>query len=100
MMREHDTELIDACRHGRLAEVAALLASGADDFVSVPDAIVAPCVRLLGGLDPPIAAGESAVAGLGVLVAAAAQPALAKALDLGPAARVAVIVCEGAIEDR
>ena len=40
------------------------------------------------------------VAGLGVLVAAAAQPALAKALDLGPAARVAVIVCEGAIEDR
>ena len=77
-----------------------VLASGADDFVSVPDDVVAPCVRLLGGLDPSIAAGDSAVAGLGVLVAAAAQPALAKALDLGPAARVAVIVCEGAIEDR
>ena len=77
-----------------------VLASGADDFVSVPDDVIAPCVRLLGGLDPPIAAGDSAVAGLGVLVAAAAQPALAKALDLGPAARVAVIVCEGAIEDR
>ena len=29
-MHEHDTPLIDACRHGRLADVTALLASGAD----------------------------------------------------------------------
>ena len=29
-MREHETELIYACRQGRLADVAALLASGAD----------------------------------------------------------------------
>ena len=30
VMREHDTQLIDACRHGRLADVTTLLASGAD----------------------------------------------------------------------
>ena len=89
------------CRRGWTAASPAIawrvLASGADDFVSVPDDVALRPV--LGGLDrrsPP----ASAVAGLGVLVAAAAQPALAKALDLGPAARVAVIVCEGAIEDR
>ena len=29
-MREHDTRLIDAARHGRVADVAALLADGAD----------------------------------------------------------------------
>ena len=29
-MREHDTPLIDAARHGRAADVVALLADGAD----------------------------------------------------------------------
>jgi ankyrin repeat protein len=29
-VREHDTPLIDAVRHGRVADVAALLADGAD----------------------------------------------------------------------
>lgn len=70
-----------------------------DHFVAVPDAVVAPCVQMLAEeLSPPIAAGESAVAGLGALVAAAAQPALRDALGLDSHSRVAVIICEGAFQ--
>ena len=53
---------------------------------------------LVASLEPPIRAGESAVAGLGALVAAAAQPELAKALKLDKKSRVVVIVCEAAHE--
>lgn len=74
-----------------------VLHSGVDHFVAVGDEVVAPCVRLLAEeLDPPIAAGDSAVAGLGVLVAAAAQPAVRERLGLTEESRVAIIVCEGA----
>ena len=68
-----------------------------DDFVAVPDAVVSPCVALLAEeVAPPIHAGDSAVAGLGVLLAAAAQPSLRAKLQLDRRSRVAVIVCEGA----
>ena len=78
-----------------------VLARGLDDCVAVPDDVIAPCVRLLADPDalaPPIRAGESAVAGLGALVASAAQPDLARALCLGPDSRVAIIVCEAALD--
>ena len=47
-------------------------------------------------LAKPLVAGQSAVASVGVVVAAAAQPALREGLGLDEESRVAVIVCEGA----
>lgn len=74
-----------------------VVSRGMDHFVAVPDDVVAPSIELLATqLSPPIGAGESAVAGLGVLIAAAAQPELAAKLGLDASSRVAVIVCEGA----
>ena len=102
------------------AEVAPLawrlLSRGANDFVAISDECVAPSMRLLasgGGVGetgehdttpkpppppPPLVAGCSAVAGLGTLLAAAAQPALRDALDLTEESRVVVVLCEGATE--
>jgi len=71
-----------------------VLERGVDDFVAVPDAAVGPCMRLLAQNGDPIAAGESGVAGIGVLLAAASQPALRELLQLDASSRVAVIVCE------
>ncbi len=65
-----------------------LLEEGADDFMDIEDEPAKECMRLLAagtGIDPPIAAGESAVAGLaGFLVAAGdheARPALGLSKD-------------------
>ena len=72
-----------------------VLAPGAADFVSIGDECVAPCVQLLEALPAPLHAGKSAVASLGAVVAAAAQPELRARLGLSPDSRVALIVCEG-----
>eukprot|EP00927_Polykrikos_kofoidii_P054874 TRINITY_DN49226_c0_g1_i1.p1 TRINITY_DN49226_c0_g1~~TRINITY_DN49226_c0_g1_i1.p1 ORF type:complete len:401 (-),score=56.58 TRINITY_DN49226_c0_g1_i1:47-1249(-) len=67
-----------------------------NDFVAIGDEAVQPSIDILAREIPsPIIAGDSAVAGLGVLVAAAAQPAFRTALGLSKASRVAVIICEG-----
>ncbi|MED5483105.1 MAG: hypothetical protein VYA15_05275 [SAR324 cluster bacterium] len=53
-----------------------ILSEEASDFITIPDNIVAPTVRVLtrpNGDDPLIEAGESAVAGLAVLICAAKQ---------------------------
>ena len=73
-----------------------VLATGATDFASIGDEAVAPCIELLAALPlaKPLVAGQSAVASVGVLVAAAAQPALREGLGLD-AER---IVCEGATD--
>jgi len=47
------------------------------------------------GRDPMIEGGESGVAGLAALIAAALQPALRLALNLGPTSRVLLIGSEG-----
>lgn len=84
---------------GEVASIAwDLLKSGTNDFVAVPDEVVGPTMRLLAGNSPPVIAGESAVAGLAVLVAAAAQPALKAKLGLDAESRVVVVVCEGATD--
>ncbi|MGE0748574.1 MAG: diaminopropionate ammonia-lyase [Rhodospirillales bacterium] len=60
-------------------------------FMTVPDSATAPCMRLLADApfgDPPIVAGESAIAGLAGLIAAMADPAVRGALGLGPESRV------------
>tara|TARA_R110002074_G_scaffold181636_6_gene346322 strand:+ start:14185 stop:15378 length:1194 start_codon:yes stop_codon:yes gene_type:complete len=75
-----------------------ILAEEASDFLTIPDAIVAPTVRLLAKPlqgDPVIQAGESAVAGLAALIAARQDDALSAKLNLGANARVLLIGSEG-----
>ncbi|SHJ09932.1 diaminopropionate ammonia-lyase [Shimia gijangensis] len=75
-----------------------ILREEASDFLTIPDSIVAPTVRLLArpqGGDPVVEAGESAVAGLGALIAARQSPDLSAALRLDENARVLLIGSEG-----
>jgi len=76
-----------------------ILCHGANDFITLGDDVVGPAMRLLAeGVDedPPIVAGESAVAGLAALLAAGTDPALARSLGIGPQSRVLIIGSEGA----
>ena len=80
----------------------AILREEASDFVTIPDALVAPAMRTLArpsGDDPAIEAGESAVAGLALLMAAVDDPALRHRLGLGSSSRVLLIGSEG-VTDR
>jgi diaminopropionate ammonia-lyase len=75
-----------------------VLAAGAEDFMIVGDDLAIDTVRFLAdgaGGDAPLVAGETGVAGLAGLRAAASDPALRKALALGPASRILVIGSEG-----
>jgi len=84
---------------GEVAHIAwNILKEGTDDFVAVPDEVVAPSMQVLANSSPPMVAGESAVAGLAVVLAAAVQPKLRDALGLNNTSRVVVIVCEGATD--
>lgn len=100
--------------HGELDTVMVGLACGevsllawqvlkgvADDALAVPDGSALDCMRLLADPpfgDPPLVAGESAVAGLAGLLLAASDPGLRSALDLGPDSRVVLIGSEGATD--
>jgi len=75
-----------------------VLSEEASDFITIPDNIVPPTVRLLAcpeGNDPVIKAGESAVAGLAVLLCASKQPGLREKLGLDKNSRVLLIGTEG-----
>jgi diaminopropionate ammonia-lyase len=75
-----------------------VLAAGAEDFMTIDDETAVDTVRFLAdgaGGDPPLVAGETGVAGLAGLRAAAADPVVRAALALGPASRVLVIGSEG-----
>ncbi|OUS37798.1 diaminopropionate ammonia-lyase [Rhodobacterales bacterium 56_14_T64] len=75
-----------------------ILEKEATDFLTIPDSIVAPTVRLLArplGDDPIIEAGESAVAGLAALIAACQDPELSIILGLNAQSRVLLIGSEG-----
>ena len=75
-----------------------ILAEEASDFLTIPDQIVAPTVRLLArpkGNDPVVEAGESAVAGLAALIAVRQDDVLSEKLGLGPESRVLLIGSEG-----
>ncbi|WP_347312315.1 diaminopropionate ammonia-lyase [Defluviimonas sp. SAOS-178_SWC] len=79
-----------------------ILAEEARDFVTIPDDFVGPTMRLLArpeGGDAAIAAGESAVAGLAALIAAAGDADWQGKLDLGPDSVALVIGSEG-VTDR
>ena len=79
----------------------AILSVGADCAITIDDDAAADCMRLLAEGrygDPPLVAGESAVAGLaGLLAVAADEPARAR-LGLDAASRVLVFGTEGATD--
>lgn len=87
---------------GEVSEIAwAILEAGADAFMAIDDAqAVAMMRRLAAPLsgDPPIVAGESAVAGLAGALAAQRDPTMAAALNLGPQSRLLVFGTEGATD--
>ncbi|MEQ8651634.1 MAG: diaminopropionate ammonia-lyase [Kiloniellales bacterium] len=75
-----------------------ILREEARDFMTIPDAVVAPTARLLArplGADPKIEAGESAVAGLAAAIVAARRPDLRRALGLEEESVVLVFGSEG-----
>lgn len=80
-----------------------VLAAGASDFLTLPDEAAVTCMRLLADApfgDTPIAAGESAVAGLAALLMAASHSDTARALGLGlgPDSRILLFGSEGATD--
>ena len=75
-----------------------LLRHGAEGFMTLPDASAPLCMRLLAdGVDgdPPLVAGESAVAGLAALICARHRPELAEAMGLDAESRVLLFSTEG-----
>ncbi|AKS46418.1 diaminopropionate ammonia-lyase [Octadecabacter temperatus] len=84
---------------GEPSELAwSVLTDAAHDFVTIPDSIVGPMVRLLAngvGGDASVEAGESGVAGLSAVVAAANQLTLRRNLHLDANSRIVVIGSEG-----
>ena len=75
-----------------------ILAEEATDYLTIPEALVAPAVRLLAkpiGNDAAIEAGESAVAGLAALIAVMGDASLSQKLGLTGASRVLLIGSEG-----
>jgi diaminopropionate ammonia-lyase len=78
-----------------------ILARLADDFITIEDSLVPDTMKLLARSpfdDPPIVAGESAVAGLAGLLAVVSNPGLRNKFNLGPDSRVILIGTEGATD--
>jgi diaminopropionate ammonia-lyase len=75
-----------------------ILKIGANDFITVSENAVAPCMRLLADGEPAIEAGESAVAGIAALIAARDDIAMSGALGLDASSRIFVIGTEGATD--
>jgi diaminopropionate ammonia-lyase len=73
-----------------------LLQPGADAFMAIPDEAAADAMRCLADLG--VAAGESGVAGLAGLLAAAADPDARRALRLDAGSRVLCYGTEGATD--
>lgn len=79
----------------------AVLAQGADSFATIPDAGIPETMRLMAQSpygDPSIEAGESAVAGLAFLLAAAARPEILQSLGLDQNAEILIVGSEGATD--
>ena len=73
-----------------------ILKRGADDFLTIPDSLIPPAMRLLA--DDGIIAGESAVAGLAALLACRQDAELAKSIGLDGNSRILLIGTEGATD--
>lgn len=75
-----------------------ILREEARDFLTIPDTVVAPAMRLLArsvGSDPSIEAGESAVAGFAAAIMAAQRSNLRQTLGLTENSVILVIGSEG-----
>lgn len=75
-----------------------ILERGADAFATLPDADVGPAMRLLAAGtygDTPIVAGESAVAGLMLAMAAMREPPIAAMAGMAQRSRILVVGTEG-----
>jgi diaminopropionate ammonia-lyase len=75
-----------------------ILRLGVDVFLTVPDEVTAPTMRLLATApfqDQAIRAGESAIAGLAALLCVAKRHDLKASLELGPDSQVLVLGTEG-----
>lgn len=77
-----------------------ILLNGAQDFAAIPDNVIAPTMKLLRYNTPRITAGESAVAGLALLLMAGTQPALYKKLGLSKTSKVLIFGTEGATDPK
>lgn len=78
-----------------------ILCLGADDFITIPDELITPVMRLLAhGVDGlhPVIAGESAVAGMAAVMAVSRNPNLCRALGLDQRSLVLLIGTEGATD--
>ena len=75
-----------------------ILEPGVDDFMTISEDAVAPCMKLLATGQPPVEAGESAVAGLAAAIVARADVDLSKQLGLDASSRIFVIGTEGATD--
>ena len=75
-----------------------ILKPGTDDFLTLSEEAVAPCMQLLAQGEPAVEAGESAVAGLGAAIVAREDAAMATKLGLDESSRVFVIGTEGATD--
>ncbi len=75
-----------------------ILSEEASDYLTIPDSLIGPTVRLLArplAGDTPLEAGESAVAGLSALIVARGDEALSEKLGLDAGSRVLLIGSEG-----
>ena len=75
-----------------------ILCAEASDYITIPDSLVAPTIRLLANAesgDAKVEAGESAVAGLATLIAVMQDAKLVSALGLDKSARVLLFGSEG-----
>ncbi len=100
------TGALDTVMAGLAAGEVSLLAweilrAGVEGFMTVPDHTAEALMRLLADgveSDPPVVAGESAVAGLAGALGSLGDPALARRLGLGPESRLLVFGSEGATD--
>jgi len=79
-----------------------VLAEEVTDFITIPDSVVAPAVRLMARPiegDTPLEVGETAVAGLAGLICAATQSDLRSKIGLDQNSRILLIGSEG-VTDR
>ncbi len=79
-----------------------VLEEEAADFLTIPESVVGPAVRLMArpfADDQPLEAGESAIAGLAGMICAATQPALRAKIGLDENSEILLIGSEG-VTDR
>ena len=75
-----------------------ILKPGVDDFLTLSEDAVAPCMQLLVRGRPAIEAGESAVAGIAAAIVAREDDEMSAKLGLDESSRIFVIGTEGATD--